>query len=674
MKKLFVTILIILLLPRASLALEYDWYIPSNDMKYAYKANHYANKNRWLDVKKEAYHIKDPLIKKIFQWRQYAAISKHTTFEEISSFVKENPHFPTQDVLRKNVELTLNENVPPQKIISWFRRKNTSWGSFPYHDPITANGALFLAEALISEGNGSDGFVKNLIRRAWIESSFSAKQEWAFLAKYKNLIRVEDYIERINHLLWEDEIKQAQRILDVVDAENKALFKARIALKTQRYGVDKAVDAVPNRLKDNGGLIYDRIRWREKYKNSASMDDMLKIIPSIYDHPDKWWDLKKKYVLDLIKKKQYKLAHTLAEHHNFNEDLTSFAEAEWLSGWITLRFLKDYKNAYEHFHNIYQKVETPISRGRAAYWAGRAAESDGNTSIAKKWYEVGSNYVNSFYGQLSINKLGNEYDSIPKPPTPTWADENHLRNNEIVKAAYILSKLEKHGFGRKFIKHAVKNAKTIGESLTIARMGNANNISDYSVAAAREASKDRGSIFLKEHYPVIKDLKDARGNPIIAPEKALIHSVILQESMFNPTAQSHVGAAGMMQLMPATAREVSGYNKLRYSKDKLYEDKAYNITLGSDYLSRLINDYRGSYILGVCAYNAGAGNVNKWIKANGDPRTFKTAEEVIDWIEMIPFSETRSYVQRVIENLQIYRYILGHDLPLYIKTSKDIMR
>ena len=665
----------------------YKWNFSNNDMAFARKADSLAKRGLWNDSLATAKKAKSKVIWKLFFWRMLMSGNSSENFLKITKFIEDNPSWPEQEIMESTAEKAIDENTEGSKIIEWFTKKRLHNGNIIFRSPITANGKIKLAEALmnseemvgvnkkrpLSEINRLD--IEKFIREGWIEENFTSKKEWEFLAKHRDILTKQDYIKRADKLLWDENIEEAQRAINLLDGDWRNLFEARFKLKTYKFGLDAALNAVPEYLKNDEGLLYDRIKWRERIGRDDDVIDLLLTAPGRPENPASWWRLKEKHIYDLMSEKKYAYAYKFAKDHGFTEDIANFAEAEWLAGWIALRFINNPRNAYRHFYRIYHhKVKSPISLGRASYWAGRGAEANGNLRIAQKWYSIAARFPTSFYGQLSAEKIGLPILYIPSPPSPTWSDINHYKNSEIVKAVYILQKLGRPWEARKLIRHAVTLAKTPGEKRLITEMGIAIGKPDLSISAAKEASRDGGQLFVNAHFPKLKSTKSVTGKEIQEPEKALIHAIIMQESLFDKDARSGAGAMGMMQLLPATAKETADKMKIPFNREKLTSDYRYNITLGSYYLNSLIERFDGSYILGIAAYNGGATNVRRWINANGDPRKFGKPEEVIDWLEMIPFKETNNYVQRVIENLQVYRFMLNQDKKPVSRTASDIMR
>lgn len=650
------------------------WKITKKDISHAKNAQYWTKKYNWKNSIAHASQASDKLIKDIFLWKKYVTGTKNISFDNIINFIKNHKDWPEIDDMLLNAEKAINDQTSPQKIIDWFWNEKEKTFSIPK----TFDGKIRLIEAIeavYSDKESRYKFLGSLIKNIWIEEIFNQSDEWKFISKYKSFLTVQDYVERIDNLIWKNQIQSAKKIIDVVDEDHRKLFDARIKLKKNSYGIDEAIKNLPEKFKNESGFLYDRIKWRDKRKRTDSVIELIIHAPEDTKHNHEWWRLKKKYIPKLIDNKKYKKAYSLAKNHGFktkgeNVNIYKFAKAEWLAGWIAYNYLGNYNDAYKHFHKLYKNVKSPISLGRASYWAGKASDKLNKKDIARKWYAISSEYPTSFYGQIANEILGNNelilYDKI----IPSLADKNHFSNNIIMKAAYILYKVNSPSSALKFSKKAIKKAKTKGEQILIAKLAINLNRKDHGIIIAKSATMQTGNILTEANYPTLQYVN--KNNININP--ALAHAVIMQESVFNVGIKSHAGALGLMQLMPATAKETARKMKIKYNKISLYTNGRYNVSLGSYYLNSLLKRFNGSYILAIAAYNGGASNVKKWINKMGDPRKFKNIDKVVQWIELIPFYETRNYVQRVIENLQIYRYILDKRHKTKINTIKDILR
>ena len=420
----------------------------------------------------------------------------------------------------------------------------------------------------------------------------------------------------------------------------------------------------------------DLERFADKYANWPRVDDIrqaaknksldltiLKKLDPKQLAKKRWRGLHGK-VRDAIEAKQYTKALGMLKNHG-QQSGVGFAQAEWLTGWVLLEKKNSPSRAYKHFEGLYNGVSYAISRARAAYWAGRAAEALGNHSLATSWYQKAAGFPTTFYGQLAyVKSYPGEALQLPAVSHPSNSEiKQFATGNSLMDVIKLCFKYKQPATLNLFIKHAVLNAKSERVMhLAAAYLGKYQHISSGIKAAKRAAQRN---VYLGDiAFP------RRRLNPDSRVEPALVHSIIRQESEFNPIIRSHAGAVGLMQLLPSTAKLVAKRLGVTYRPNRI-TDPEYNIKLGTSYLGQMLDRYNGSYILAVAAYNAGPGNVDKWVKRFGRPsgKSFKSA---VNWVEGIPFSETRNYVQRVMENLQVYRQHLGSRDGLQIE--RDLVR
>lgn len=653
---LSIGILFFFLIAKPVFANDGKFLFTNTDILNAKTTLNFAKKDDWNSALKHAGTIKDPTVKKLVLWMKYRKTNNYT-FQEISQFIRINKNWPEIDLLKRKAEEAINNKISNQEILRWFRT----------FYPITAKGKLHFAQAILKKEKKieKDAEIANkLIRNAWTTIALSKEEEIAFLKKYKKILTSKDYINRVDYLLSQNQISQARRIMGNIPNNYVKLFNARIELM-QNINMPKIlIKHVPNKLKEDPGLLFHAAEiYYKQSKNNIAQNLLMHPIQSPH-YSSKLWKLRIKYIREAIQEKKYKTAYDLAKtNHLLNKE--DYAESEWLSGWLALRFLNNPHEAYKHFYNLYKKTNFALSKSRGAYWAGRAAEASNNSKIANDWYRTASHYPHTFYGQLSLLKLNSRAHLIlPNPDKLTKQDIDKYKNKSIIKASYLLAKTQNYETAKKFIKSSIMHSKDAKEISFISSIGAIINKADLSVFASKESAR-KNIILSKLGYPYIKDVEQ----PNIDKNFAL--AIIRQESMFDKNAVSSAGARGMMQLMPNTAMETAKSMKLRYSKNRLF-DANYNIKLGCAYLSKLIKIYKGSYILAIAAYNAGEHHVNRWINEQGDPRKLTKVEDVIDWIESIPFYETRNYVQRVLENLQNYKAINSANYRLQL--IKDLKR
>jgi soluble lytic murein transglycosylase len=425
---------------------------------------------------------------------------------------------------------------------------------------------------------------------------------------------------------------------------------------TKGYGVDRAIKNVPNKFKNDAGLNYDRLKWRRKKGRVDSSLDILLNIKNDKDYlvkPEKWWKEREIISRALIYKKKYEIAYKISSNHKMIKG-SDFAAAEWLSGWIALSFLKDPLIAKDHFQNFYNNVNYPISTSRGAYWLARSYEKLGDKEQSRTWYKEASKYLTTYYGQLAFLKLNPKGKFELKKDMIVDDKYKHIFfNKELVKITYLLNELKVDKYTKFILRHLANDNIAKGSEILAAEL--ATNIERYDFAIQiSKISSYQKRFHNKFNYPIISTPKTINGRKI--PDSAFILSIIRQESEFDLSANSHAGAKGLMQLMPYTAKLVSKQAKLPYSKSRLTTDPEYNINLGSHYIAGLILQYDGAYPFAVAAYNAGPNRVKYWKKINKNPQ--KKQIDYVDWVELIKFRETRNYVQRVLENYNVYRYIL----------------
>jgi soluble lytic murein transglycosylase len=432
------------------------------------------------------------------------------------------------------------------------------------------------------------------------------------------------------------------------------LVEARIALAEEKRGAEDFIYNVPNSLQNNTGFIFERVKWMRKNDANEAAANLLNTASHADNitFPKDWWKERNILVRRLIEDKSFSKAYQLASHHGMVEG-SEFAEAEWLSGWLALRFLNRPELAIQHFSKMYAKVETSISKSRGAYWSGRAADALNKSEEAKTWYFQAATYPHTYYGQVARIELNRRH--IPVPTThiafSTPADQTSITSSDLVQAAILLHQSGYESLSAKFITAKLYGIKTAGEYQAFAtylkRIGDTSGA--YRIA---KAASWKNIALGNTAYPSLMSLVSD-----ISIDPALAHGIIRQESQFDTEAESPAGALGLMQLMPGTAREVAKKRGWAHETNWLTSRPSHNVLLGSTYLNDLLKRFNGSYPLAIAAYNAGPSRVNSWLEAFGDPRTGKV--DWIDWIELIPVAETRNYVQRVTEGVALYRDHLG---------------
>ncbi len=581
----------------------------------------------------------DPVLAKVVDWIRFTTAGEPASFEEIASFIDHNPDWPEMKSLRANAEAKINAAVPIHRVIDWLGR----------HPPLTPNGAIWLADSYLAVGEKQRA--RRLVRRAWVEMNFSGRIERDFYRRYRRMLTAADHARRLDRLLWRGRTWEARRMLRRVDANERMVAVARIRLRRYRGGVDWAIRRMPPDRLNDLGFVYERLKWRRRKGRDADAIALLAGLPRTLPHPELWWRERGTLARRALRKGNVTEAYRLAGGHRQTAG-AGFADAEWLAGWIALRFLNDAKTAARHFQRLWSKVRYPVSRARAAYWAGRAADAEGQADQARTWYVKSSRFFTTFYGQLAMGRLATRNDSpLPKAPHGDEASVNAYLGRDVVRAAELVAASQDRNHFRAFIKHLSQTAKKPAEYAAAAEIAQRAARPDIALKAAKRALRENVYL-IAAGWPREPLPQNRRGL-----EGALLLALLRQESAFDHQALSWAGARGLMQLMPATARRVARRLNLPFSRKRLLADQQYNLTLGTAYLSDVVSSFGGSYVLGLAAYNAGPSRARRWLRRHGDFRSGSI--DAVDWIEMIPFDETRNYVQRVIENLQVYRAIFG---------------
>tara|TARA_B100001029_G_scaffold62326_1_gene50477 strand:+ start:31 stop:2247 length:2217 start_codon:yes stop_codon:yes gene_type:complete len=628
-------------------------YYSDRDVKYAKQAIAFMEKSNWKDAKKVAKKARAQSIYNFIQWRHLLTLGNKATFTEYKQFIEKFDDFPRLDRIKYLAEhkISLN-NQTPNEIIDWFR-SNQAMSGF---------GEMVLGESLIRVGNKEKGI--KLIKKGFIKADLSKGDLIYFRKKFKKYLSNDDYISRADYLAWENKYWDLKRMLRYLPKDYQYLYTARQLLMTRGYGVDAAIKKVPKSLKNDSGLNYDRLKWRRKKGRVDSSLEILLNIKNTKDYmvrPDKWWTERFILARSLIYKKRYETAYKLTSNHGLSEG-PELAEAEWMSGWIALSFLNDPLLAKNHFIKFYNNVGYPISLSRGAYWLGRTYEELKNYDESKKWYFEGSKYLTTYYGQLSHMKVKpNEKFQLTGLME---IDKNYIQEfykKKLVATVYLLHELKKSKYTKHILRYLANEDISKGSEVLAAKLATDISRFDFAIQVSKIASYQK-RFHNKYNYPIISTPSKVGKRKI--PDSSLILSIIRQESEFDISANSRVGAQGLMQLMPYTAKTVSKQAKLGYSKAKLTKSPEYNINLGSFYIAGLLLEYDGSYPFAIAAYNAGPKRVKYWKKLNKNPQ--KNQIDYVDWIELIKFKETRNYVQRVLENFNVYRYILSQK-PIYLK-------
>ena len=556
---------------------------------------------------------------------------------EYEAFLARRPDWPGLPYLKAAGEVAVARSTDPDRVFQYFGGEA----------PAKAAGILALTAALEAKGRHAEAVEAATI--GWTKLKFTADEQAHLLDTYGPDLRVAHEL-RLDRILWDgNRADEGARMLPLVSKDWAALGKARLALRADKDGVSALVNAVPKALKDDPGLAFERFLFRMRHDNyadaAALIVDRSASAQGLGD-PMAWAAKRADLARILMRKGEPKSAYRVASTHHLT-DLGDMGDLEFLSGFIALRKLNDPARALQHFERL-AGATTPISQARAQYWLGRALEASGDKTKARSAYGKAANYQTSYYGMLAAEKLGLTLDESllsNAPPAGSWKGAAFAKSS-VLEAAARMAAAGNEQLSARFMLH-------LGESLSDAELGTlaglALDLGQYrSAVLIAKAATERGLVFPSAYFPVPDMIPEA-----LPVSRALALSIARRESEFDPEARSPAGALGLMQMLPATAAEVAKDQGIKFSKAKLASDPAYNATLGAAYLKELVDQFGPSVALVASGYNAGPGRPRGWVDAFGDPRLAST--DVVDWVEMIPFSETRTYVMRVVEGVVIYR-------------------
>ncbi|WP_171233786.1 lytic transglycosylase domain-containing protein [Ruegeria sp. HKCCA4812] len=568
---------------------------------------------------------------------------------DVLVFLERRPDWPGLAWLRRKSEPVFT-GADPDRVLKFY-------AGMP---PQTAEGALNFAVAL--KAKGRIGEAEADIVTAWRTMPMGSGLQKSYLENFAKLLKPH-HAARLDRMLWDGHLVSAAQMLPLVGSDERKLAEARIALQKRQPGVDTKVAAVPKSLADAPGLAFDRFVWRDKKELDDSAVDLMLVRstgPDALGEPDKWAEGRRRLArLEMRSGRAARAYDVAANHHMTPEMGYGYADLEWLAGFLALRKLNDPATAVRHFQNFSDAVKSPISKGRGGYWLGRAYAALGDADKAYDAYAMGADYQTSFYGLLAAERIGRPFDAELANPrrAPHWR-QAEFADSSVLEAGLLLLKAEEANLSERFLTHLVESLDPV----------QANQLGDLvielkqphlAVMIAKRAATT-GTVLPAAYYPV-HPVADMR----LPMAKEMTLAIARRESEFDPVVVSGAGARGLMQVMPATAKLVAGELGILsgHQTGRLTTDWQYNAKLGANYLSGLAADFNGNVVMMAAGYNAGPRRPISWMERYGDPRTGEV--DIVDWIETIPFSETRNYVMRVTESLPVYRARLGQPaLPI----------
>ncbi|MEX0309098.1 MAG: transglycosylase SLT domain-containing protein [Tateyamaria sp.] len=589
----------------------------------------------------------------VIEWQRLRA--GRGTYDQVVDFLDRRPGWPGEALLRQRSEEVVADQ-PDADILAFFDEAA----------PTTPAGVLAYADALARADRSGEAEASLVL--TWRTEPMNETSHARFLAEHGALLDPH-HAARLDALLWSGDTTSARRMFDLVDKGQVALAQARIGLRALAGNVDSLIEAVPDALQDDPGLAHARFEWRVRKGRwddaKALLMEQSRSIEKL-GRPEAWANRRRALARNEMRDGQAATAYQLAARHFLTEG-SAYADLEWLSGYIALRLLNDPEVALDHFQNHRAATRSPISRGRAGYWIGRAHEAMDQSEEALDAYAEGAQYQTSFYGLLAAERAELPVDPFldGSEPIDPWQD-SAVTESDLFEAGLLLQASGELSLAERFWTQFAETldrdaARQLGQAAIDAGQPH------LAVMIGKRVAR-RGLTIHAPYYP-LHTLADA--DLPMAPEMSL--AIGRRESEFDPTVQSGVGARGLMQIMPGTGRDVAADLGLSddHTTARLISDPVYNARLGATYLSQLAKRFDGNVILMSAGYNAGPSRPDQWMLRYGDPRQGSEDFDVIDWIEHIPFRETRNYVMRVTESLPIYRARLGKD-PLPIPFSQEL--
>jgi len=636
-------------------------YTPSRatgaaDLSAVKQAINAARRGRTSEATALQAGMSDPLAKKLTEWAVLRSNDNGVGFARYAAFVDANPTWPSLGMLRRRAENMLwTEKADPATVRAFFNGNR----------PLGTRGKLAYARALLAGGDRANA--QALVREVWREDSFGRDLEDEIQETFPGLItRADDKARMDRRLYEEDDFEVAMRAAQRLGGVEPAIAKARKAVSDKAANAKAQLDALGAR--NDAGLAFSRIQWlrrNDQYEEAARL--MLAVPRDIGDGHDtnEWWIERRLLARKLIELNEPKSAYLVVRNAAPPEKENYQVEHEFMAGWIALRFLNDPATASRHFARIAATgVKNPISLSRAGYWLGRSAEAAGRRQEARAHYEQAARYSTAYYGQLARGRLGLGEIALKSPPALSADKRAALARLEVVRAVEILYAIDERDLVIPFVADLADRTTDVAALTVLAELC-AKHDDARAVLLIGKTALGNGLPLDHAAFPTIGLPRYSSIGPEV--EAAVVYAIARQESAFNPKTVSTANALGLMQVTPAAGRYIAKKHGVTFDQKRLLHDKVYNMQMGAAELGGNIEAYNGSYILAFAAYNAGRGRVKEWIERFGDPRDPQV--DAVDWVERIPFSETRNYVQRIMENVQAYRVRFGGGTKLLIEAD-----
>jgi soluble lytic murein transglycosylase len=575
-----------------------------------------------------------PVGTRLARWRHLRAAG--ADLAEMDTFLRAHPHWPGVDQIQRRAEGLLPERSDAEALAFFAGRA-----------PLSTGGWVRLAQVLAASG-ATDGAVQ-IARRLWRESPLSDGEAEALVTRFGD--QLSDLHEaRLEAMLWAGQVADARRVIPRVGTGPARLAEARLALQARAAGVDAVIAAVPGALQDDPGLAFDRFAFR---LHNNLLDEAAALLaeraPAALGRPEAWATGRQRLARRAFIAGDHALAYRLAAPHGLTDGAT-MVDLEWLAGYLALRHLNRPEDARRHFARLRDRVSSPISLARGAYWEGIANEALGRPEQARAAFDFAAGHQTAFYGQLAAERLGIPLDEalIRPAPYPDWR-ATRLAGSDLIEAAILLQEAGDWHEARRFVLHLARGLDDPAELGALADLWLARGEPNFAINIAKIAVQS-GHVLMPAYFP----LTGLERMDLPAPPDLVI-AIARRESEFDPAVISHADARGLMQVLPGTGELTARRLGLPFDPERLTTDPDFNALLGAGYLDQMIDRF-GAWSLVAAAYNAGPGRPDRWITEFGDPRDPRV--DPVDWVERIPFTETRNYVMRVLESVVIYRALL----------------
>ncbi len=554
-------------------------------------------------------------------------------FNSASQFLQTHTYWPESDrkAIARQAEAKIDGSVDPQTLLAFFQ----------IYPAQTGDGFMRYVDALAATRQTQK--IAAAVRNHWREDNMGEDEQRTFLERFGSSLTGADTFYRLDRVLWDKQYEQAERLYPMLSPGVRALAEARMALSKNSSAAPTLVQRVPQTLQRDPGLLFERTRYRRKKDDMAGAYEMIRLAGNRLGKPEKWWDERNVVARDLLSTDSYQAAYHVVASHGADKG-QEFSDAEFMAGWIALRFLNNPTTALAHFQRLNSNATAPITFARAAYWMGRATQALGQADAAQSWFARAATFGTTYYGQLAAARLyPTSQISAIAPAIPSDA-VSAFQSHPLAQIVQALADTGIKKVAERFALAYANAATQENEFRLMAGLALQMNMPDVAVKVAKAAAKKQFALPV-EGYPVLNIME-----PGIAP---LGHAITRQESQFDARIASSSNAQGLMQLLPSTAKHVANKANLSVDPTDLYNPEV-NVQLGCAYLEELQGNFNGALPLVIGAYNAGPGRMREWLGKLGDPRG-QDVDTVVDWVERIPFNETRNYVQRVMEALQLYR-------------------